>query len=59
VRGFVVDFYCPELMLAVELDGSAHDGIDGAARDAERSAVLAAEGIAERLTPFLGKRRWT
>ena len=74
VRGFVVDFYCPALMLAIELDGSVHDGVEGAARDAERSAALAAESIdivrirnedvseehlIERLAPFLPRRRWT
>jgi very-short-patch-repair endonuclease len=26
VAGFVVDFYCPELRLAIEVDGSSHDG---------------------------------
>ena len=74
VRGFVVDFYCPALMLAIELDGSVHDGVAGVARDAERSAALSAESIdvvrirnedlsaeylIQRLAPFLPRRRWS
>lgn len=26
LHGFIVDFYCYELMLVIELDGSIHDG---------------------------------
>ena len=26
IRGFIVDFYCPELRLAVEVDGTVHRG---------------------------------
>src|SRR5688572_19254133 len=25
IRGYVVDFYCPELRIALEIDGSVHD----------------------------------
>jgi len=36
--GFVLDFYCPRHKLAIELDGSAHDGREG--RDDDRTAGL-------------------
>ncbi len=45
VGPFVLDFYCAEARLAVEVDGSAHDGPTASARDAERDAWLAARGI--------------
>ena len=43
VAGFIVDFYCPELKLAVEVDGSSHD--DNQEYDAERTDVLNRYGI--------------
>jgi len=43
VAGFVVDFYCPELKLAVEVDGASHD--DNQEYDAERTDVLNSYGI--------------
>ena len=42
VGRFILDFYCPELKLVVELDGRQHD--DQTVRDAERTAFLAGEG---------------
>ncbi len=27
IRGYVVDFYCPDLKLAIEIDGSIHQHI--------------------------------
>ncbi len=36
--GFVVDFYCPRCRLAIEVDGSVHDG--AAERDAERQQMI-------------------
>jgi very-short-patch-repair endonuclease len=42
---FIVDFYCPELRLAVELDGESHF-IEGAAeRDKTRQAYIESTGI--------------
>jgi len=41
---YVVDFYCPEIRLAVELDGSAHE--NRIAYDAERDLKLRGMGIA-------------
>ena len=26
VQGFILDFYCPDLRLAIEIDGSIHEG---------------------------------
>ena len=44
VGSYVLDFCCPEVKLAVELDGSIHDDDDQAARDAERTHWLEAYG---------------
>jgi very-short-patch-repair endonuclease len=45
VGPFILDFYCPALKLAVEIDGDSH-GWDGAAkRDTRRTAYLEARGI--------------
>jgi very-short-patch-repair endonuclease len=43
--GFVTDFYCEELNLAIELDGSVHHSTDAKAHDSEREAVLKGAGI--------------
>ncbi|MDP2341635.1 MAG: DUF559 domain-containing protein [Deltaproteobacteria bacterium] len=43
LAGFIVDFYCAELCLSVELDGGIHD--EQAQRDAERDAILTARGV--------------
>ncbi len=42
IRPFIVDFYCAEQRLVVELDGPVHD--QQRERDAERTAVLAQAG---------------
>ncbi|MFP6889480.1 MAG: DUF559 domain-containing protein [Nitrospinota bacterium] len=42
---FILDFYCHEARLAVELDGGGHAGSDQAEYDAERSRALAGEGL--------------
>lgn len=43
VDRFVLDFYCPSRKLAIELDGSVHDG--QRERDEERTSLLATRGI--------------
>lgn len=43
VAGFVVDFYCPELNLAIEVDGSAHFGREG--YDVWRQQLIEKESI--------------
>ena len=45
VGPYVLDFYCAEESLAVELDGAGHFTPEGQAHDARRTAYLAAEGI--------------
>ena|SRR5712691_2459833 len=45
VRGFIVDFYCAELRLAVEVDGTVHCGRTHAEYDEARSRALAHAGI--------------
>ena len=42
---YVLDFYCHELRLAVELDGYRHNAPAGRTNDARRTATLAARGI--------------
>jgi very-short-patch-repair endonuclease len=37
---FVVDFYCPKVRLAIELDGGQHFSRDGMARDSQRDQDL-------------------
>jgi len=40
---YILDFYCPALLLAVEVDGSAHHGRQG--YDAARDAYVERQGI--------------
>ena len=40
IESFIVDFYCAEARLVIELDGSQHYTEQGKAYDAERSAIL-------------------
>jgi len=42
---FVLDFYCHELKLAIELDGGQHNEPRGRKQDARRDAFLAQEGV--------------
>ena len=37
---FIVDFYCHEIMLAIEIDGSSHNSPEAAAYDAYRQKKL-------------------
>ncbi len=45
VERFVLDFYCPELRLAIEVDGRQHLEAEGLARDAARADALGKRGI--------------
>ncbi len=45
VGRYVVDFYCAEVQLAVELDGSVHDDPLRAAYDSDRQQALEARGL--------------
>lgn len=42
---YVLDFYCPEEKLAIELDGAYHFTPSGMARDEKRTAYLNKQGI--------------
>jgi very-short-patch-repair endonuclease len=42
---FVLDFFCVERQLAVEVDGGVHLNAEQAARDSERSEFLTQRGV--------------
>lgn len=45
VGPYILDFYCPPLKLAIELDGGQHTHDDNQEYDAARSAYLKEQGI--------------
>lgn len=45
IKPYIVDFYCHELGLVVELDGSQHGTDDGIEYDAERTKFLGASEL--------------
>jgi very-short-patch-repair endonuclease len=45
IKDFILDFYCPEKKLAVELDGGQHSEGSQMIYDQSRSAILEKEGI--------------
>ena len=45
VPPYVLDFFCREIGLAIELDGGQHGENDGEAHDREQTAQLASRGI--------------
>lgn len=42
---FVLDFYCPELKLAIEVDGYTHDSDEARKYDAEREEIIKTYGV--------------
>ena len=40
IENYIVDFYCPELRLIVELDGGVHDNPEAMRHDKERNLQL-------------------
>jgi very-short-patch-repair endonuclease len=42
---YILDFYCPNMKLAVELDGGQHNQCESKEYDAVRSENLKAQGI--------------
>ncbi len=42
---YIIDFYCKDLMLAIEIDGSSHDDDDIAMRDIELQERLEQLGV--------------
>jgi very-short-patch-repair endonuclease len=51
---YVVDFYCPEIKLVIELDGEPHADLLNIARDAERDEFISQYGI----TVLRYENRW-
>jgi very-short-patch-repair endonuclease len=47
INEFVVDFFCYEAMLVLEVDGSVHDDIKQNERDEQRTLILIRLGIKE------------
>ena len=45
VQDFIVDFYCPEIKLAVEVDGQTHEVEEVFARDQWRQKIIEKENI--------------
>ncbi|WP_353171994.1 endonuclease domain-containing protein [Acinetobacter rudis] len=45
IQPYIVDFYCHEIGLVIELDGSQHNTEDGKEYDAERTKFLEALGL--------------
>ncbi len=42
---YIVDFYCPQLKFAIEVDGSTHEGAEAEAYDANRQSFIENYGI--------------
>jgi len=51
VGPFILDFYCPSLRFAVEVDGSTHWDEEKQARDAARDTWLGKQGISVMRVP--------
>ena len=45
IDNFIVDFYCPKLKLAIEVDGESHFTEEGIAYDRHRTQVLEGYGL--------------
>ena len=45
IEGYLVDFYCHELKLAVEIDGSVHGYEDQINKDVERQKIIITENL--------------
>ena len=43
ILNYIVDFYAPELMLAIEIDGSSHN--ESALRDIKRQRAIEKQGV--------------
>ncbi len=43
IADFIVDFYCPELRMVIEIDGDSH--AESVKYDTRRSEALSAQGI--------------
>ncbi|MFH1051061.1 MAG: endonuclease domain-containing protein [bacterium] len=45
LNNYIVDFFCNELMLAIEIDGSSHDSNERQVEDKDRQEILEELGI--------------
>ena len=45
ISSFIVDFYCSQAMLAIEVDGTQHYTPQGKKYDQERTYILTKEGV--------------
>ena len=45
IDNFIADFYCKDLMLAIEIDGSSHDSEEAYKKDVERQTKLETFGV--------------
>lgn len=45
IQNFIVDFYCPNLKLVIEIDGGQHQTQEGLIRDSERTEILKSHGL--------------
>ena len=53
IKNFILDFYCPEKKLAVEVDGATHDNPKNYDYDLKRTNFLNSKGI--KILRFLNK----
>lgn len=42
---YIVDFYCPERSIVIEVDGDSHAGADQIVKDKQRETYLRARGL--------------
>ena len=56
VGNYILDFYCPQQKLCIELDGSFHYTMHGDTRDYDRTVFLTSKGI--RVLRFENKDIW-
>jgi very-short-patch-repair endonuclease len=45
IGDFIIDFYCPEEKIAIELDGEPHFWEEGMSRDFKKTKFLESQGI--------------
>ena len=45
IENYIIDFYCKELKLAIEIDGESHDNEESQEKDEERQLKLESYGI--------------
>jgi very-short-patch-repair endonuclease len=54
IANFIVDFYCPNLKLVIEVDGADHFTLEGQERDRERTQQL--EGYSLKVVRFTNQQ---